>query len=57
MAVVILFLADKETIDVIKRDLASLEARVDASLQGEIGEMEAAIQEGIRIARTEMNSP
>ena len=47
---------DQETIAVIKKDLAGLEARVDASLHGEIDEMEAAIQEGIRIAR-EMHSP
>ena len=47
---------DQETIAVIKSDLANLEARVDASLHGEIDEMEAAIQEGIRIAR-EMHSP
>ena len=48
--------ADQETIAVIRSDLANLEARVDASLHGEIDEMEAAIQEGIRIAR-EMHSP
>ena len=47
---------DQETIAVIKKDLASLEARVDASLHGEIDEREAAIQEGSRIAR-EMHSP
>jgi hypothetical protein len=47
---------DQETISVIQKDLAALEARVDASLHGEIYEMEAAIQEGIRIAR-EMHSP
>ena len=48
--------ADQETIAVLRSDLANLEARVDASLHGEIDEMEAAIQEGIRIAR-EMHSP
>ena len=53
---VVVVYADQETIAVIKKDLASLEARVDASLHGEIDEMEAAIQEGIRIAR-EMHSP